>query len=214
MKRLKHENARAAFTLVELLVVIGIIAILAGAMIAGIGHVTRKAQRAKAQETVSNTAAALTYILQTDGNWPRILVNNAGNGKGRLDKNVARIFAKKNLMGVVYDKDAAEKNNDYTLRGSDRCGIVTPWAVDVLKRNKQASESSKVPTGGKVEDHILYYAIDKDGDGITEANVGSKSLKIRASAAVWSAGADGRLDDYGTGATDDVYSWNGKQVEK
>ena len=211
MKRTKRTNG---FTLVEMLVVIAIISALMGALVLGIGGISRTAQKAKAQETVSNTAAALTYILQTDGNWPRILVNNAGNGKGRLDKNVARIFAKKNLMGVVYDKDAAEKNNDYTLRGSDRCGIVTPWAVDVLKRNKQASESSKVPTGGKVEDHILYYAIDKDGDGITEASVGSKSLKIRASAAVWSAGADGRLDDYGTGATDDVYSWNGKQVEK
>ena len=207
-------TAKSAFTLVELLVVIGIIAILAGGMLVGMGHVTRKAQRTKAQETVSNAATALTYILQTDGDWPKVLVNNAGDGKGRLDKNVARIFAKKNLMGVVYDKVAAEKNNDYTLRGSDRCGIVTPWAVNVLKRNKQAGESSRVPTGGKVEDHVLYYAIDLDGDGITVANVGSKALRIRASAAVWCAGADGKLDDYGTGATDDVYSWNGRQVEK
>ena len=214
MKRLKHANARAAFTLVELLVVIGIIAILAGGMLVGMGQVTRKAQRTKAQETVSNTATALTYILQKDGDWPKILVNNAGNGKGRLDKNVARIFAKKNLLGVVYDKVAAEKNNDYTLRGSDRCGIVSPWAVDVLKRNKQAGEGSGVPTGGKVEDHILYYAIDKDGDGITDATVGSSSLRIRASAAVWCAGADGKLDNYGPGGTDDVYSWNGKQVER
>ena len=205
---------KKAFTLIEMLVVMGIIAILAGAMIAGMSHVTRKAQRAKAQETVSNAATALTFMLQKDGDWPKILVNNAGDGKGRLDKNVARIFAKKNLMGVVYDKVAAERNNDYTLRGSDRCGIVTPWAVDVLKRNKNANEGSKVPSGGKVNDHVLYYAIDKDGDGITEATVGSASLRIRASAAVWCAGADGKLDDYGTGGTDDVYSWNGKQVER
>ena len=94
-------------------------------------------------------------------------------------------------------------------------GQRSPWAVNVLKHNKQASESSRVPTGGKVEDHILYYAIDEDGDGITVAKVGNAPpLKIRASAAVWCAGADGKLDDYGVGATDDVYSWNGRQLEK
>ena len=197
-----------------MLLVVGLIAILGGAMMVGMGRVTRKAQRAKAQETVSNVATALTYVLQTDGEWPKILVNNAGDGEGRLDKNVARIFAKKNLMGVVYDKVAAEKNRDYTLKGSDRCGIVTPWAVDVLKRNKNANDGTKVPSGGKVSDHVVYYAIDKDADGITEANVGGTTLRIRASAAAWCAGADGKLDPYGTGATDDVYSWNGKQVER
>ena len=214
MKRLKQENACAAFTLVELLVVMGIIAILSGAMIAGMSHVTRKAQRAKAQETVSNAATALTYILQKDGMWPSILVRSMGGGQGRLDKTVAKVFAKENLMGVAYDKIAAGERKDYTLKGSDRCGIVTPWAVDVLKRKKDANEGTKVPSGGKVDDHVLYYAIDDDGDGITKASVGGATLNIRGSAAVWCAGADGKLDPYGTGATDDVYSWNGKQVER
>ena len=87
-----------------------------------------------------------------------------------------------------------------------------------------------MPSGGTVEDHILYYALDKTGEGIVEADVGGVQLKIRGNAAVWCAGMDGVLAKYpyagaSSGAKgqhgqsrgrggDDVYSWAPSQVTK
>ena len=58
---------RNAFTLVEMLVVIGIIAILTGASIGAFSKMTKTAERAKCQELVSNTATALTALYQQTG---------------------------------------------------------------------------------------------------------------------------------------------------
>ena len=61
---------RKGFTLVEMLVVMGIIAILSGALLAGFGQITKNAQRTRAQETVSNVATALNMLLQKKGGRP------------------------------------------------------------------------------------------------------------------------------------------------
>ena len=52
-------NRRRNFTLVELLVVIGIIAILAGMLMAGIMYAPAKAQKAKAQAEITITPSSL-----------------------------------------------------------------------------------------------------------------------------------------------------------
>jgi hypothetical protein len=58
----------------------------------------------------------------------------------------------------------------------------------------------------------LYYAIATDDDedsGIVTANVGGEEVRVRASVAVWCAGADGKLEPYSKGRKgDDVYSWS------
>lgn len=99
--------------------------------------------------------------------------------------------------------------------GSDRCGIVDPWAVAVLKRSPSANASTRVPSGGTVKSHIIYYAIDTDLDGITEAKVCGETVKVRANAIAWCAGADGELgDSYSKRSkknADNVYSWNRQQ---
>ncbi|MBR5840130.1 MAG: type II secretion system protein, partial [Victivallales bacterium] len=52
-------NRRRNFTLVELLVVIGIIAILAGMLMAGIMYAPAKAQKAKAQAEITTLLNAI-----------------------------------------------------------------------------------------------------------------------------------------------------------
>ena len=203
-------NRKKGFTLIEMLVVMGIIAVLSGALLMGYGRVTRTAQRARAQETVSNVATALSIILQKRGSWPAGLAayqGSDGDGKGCVVE-VAKVFANNKLLGISL-------NNSGQPIGSDRCGVVDPWAVAVLKRSPNIDASSKVPSGGTVKSHIVYYAIDTDFDGITEAKVCGETVKVRANAIAWCAGADGELGDsyskHGKKNSDNVYSWNKKQ---
>lgn len=211
---MKREMKKSAFTLVEMLVVIGIIAVLAAASMVGYSKVVKSAKKAKNQELVSNVATALTQILNKDGFWPEELTNKGGTGQ--LDKDTAVVFVRYNLLGLAYNQvSAGDDVSKQRLIGKDRCGIVDAEAEALLKRSSRASESTRVPTGGVIKDHILYYAIDKDGDGITEANVeGGGMLKIRASAVVWGAGPNGKVEYGSLGRNDDVYSWRPAQVKK
>ena len=214
----KHFNS--AFTLIEMLVVLGIIAILIGASIGGYSSMTKSAERARCQELVSNTATALTALFQNEGSWPKRLLEQ-GATDGKLDENAAYALVANGRSYFSLTKDGAK------LGGHDRFGIVTPWAQAVIKRlGSSATKGSKVGSR-TVDDHILHYALDLDGDGKIEgASVGGQSVDVRATAIVWCCGKDGVIDPYpyangsgGRGAatasggkTDDVYSWTPAQT--
>ena len=204
-------NRRSSgFTLIELMVVIGIIAILSGALMMGFGRITKTAQRAKAVEAIANAASALPILRQKNGNaWPKVILDYGGadgQGKGMV-VDVAKKFAEKGLLGVSSDSS----NNPI---GISRCGVVDPWAEAVLKR-QNADISTKVPAGGTVQNHIIYFAVDTDGDGITEATVGGQNIKVRAEAIAWCAGADGVIAAYANRSrSDDVYSWDKSKEKK
>ena len=217
-------KAASGFTLIEMLVVIGIIAILIGASVGGYSSMTKTAEKARAQELVSNVATALTALYQRDGNWPKSLAMNGGKD-GRLDENAALPLAKGKFISLT----TTGSGNAMKLTGADRFGLVSPWAAAVIKRRgTSASKSDMVPGGGTVEDHILHYALDLDGDGIIKgASVGGRSVDIRATAAVWCGGRDGVISPYPYGAggaslggntvagqrSDDVYSWTPGQTK-
>ena len=214
-KAMTEATRSRGFTLIEMLVVIGIISVLMAALTVGMGHIAKTAQKTKAQEAVSNAATALGIIFQKEMNWPKLLTQNFKKGGfGRLDERVSRVFVTHGLLGLAYDKSKKSSSGVIELVGTDRCGVVTPWAVDVLKRSTGDGKSLSVPSGGTVEDHVLYYALDDDGDGFTEASVGGTTVKVRASAIVWCAGADGKLGVYGKHSkesSDDIYSWARQQ---
>lgn len=198
------------FTLIELMVVIGIIAILSGALMMGFGRVTKAAQRAKAVETVSQVAQALVILRQkNDGVWPAVLTSFGGSdGAGRgMTVDVAKKFAEYSMLGI------AKKGSEPV--GISRCGVVDPWAEAVLKRSSQANIASRVPSGGTVQDHIIYFAVDDDGDGVTAATVGGQQVNVRAEAIAWCAGADGVIAPYTQrGRSDDIYSWDKAKEKK
>ena len=203
---------KRGFTLVEMLVVIGIIAILAGAGMASFSSATKKAQKAHAQELVSNVATALEAVYQKEGSWPRRILAN-GSGEGELNDDVAYELAVRNMMSLTYDKSKKKTT------GSDRFGVVSPWAQKVIgrKAGKGVSKGDKVPTGGTIEKHVVRYAVDTEGQGFVNAVVGGVSVRIRGTAAAWCCGADGEMEPYSASSAsrvDDVYSWSAQQVVK
>ena len=200
----KPLNFLPAFTLVEMLVVIGIIAVLMGASLAGYSKMTKSAERAKCQELVSNVSTALTALYQKEGAWPKRLASRAASKNGELDENAAVPLATGGYFSLSH--------SGTKLIGADRFGILTPWAAAVVKKHGTAAAKSDPVGTVTVQDHILHYALDLEGRGVVEANVGGTTIKIRATAAVWCGGRDGVIDAYPS-RRDDVYSWTQGQTQ-
>lgn len=180
------------FTLVEMLVVIGIIAVLTAASMAGYSSMTKTAEKTRAQELVSNVVTALTAIYQEDGVWPKRLISGM-QGESRLDAETCKPL-----------------NRFMPLNGYDKFGIVTPWAVTVIKQKGNRATLQTAVGSKKIEDHILRFAIDEDGDGITELpnSYIEGGVKVRATACVWCCSKEGSFK-----AKDIIKSWSkGQEV--
>ena len=201
---------KKGFTLIEMLVVVGIIGILVASGLGAFSHMTKAAERQRCQELVSNVATALTALFNQNGSWPRSLINDGGAKDGELDERAAYPLAKGGFMTLTMD------SNSQKLAGYDKFGVVTPWAMSLIKaKGTSAAIGDKVPGGGTIRDHILHYALDLDGDGLIEgASVGGQSIDVRATAIVWACGKDGKIETYRRGLKgDDVYSWTYGQTQ-
>lgn len=196
-------RTRRGFSLIEVLVVMGILAVLIAASIGGYSAVQKSAERAAAADLVAQVASALkTLHAQNEGRWP-LRMAMVGETGGELDPDVAYQF----VSGRVKYLSLAASGGK--LIGYDRFGILDPWGT---KKIKQLGESA---TLGAVQDHRLWFAVDTDGDGIISgANVGGESVDVRATAIVWCAGRDGKMETYSKGRRgDDVYSWTEGQTK-
>lgn len=204
--------AHRAFSLIELLVSIAIIAIMTGLTVAAYGKFTARAQNLRCIELVHQTKTALEHLYQRDDAWPIALQKECQSGDGRLNAIAGAALAKAGVMSLTYGTtEKSDGTKTYVLKGHDRFGVVTPWAMDyIVHRADSSSLSSKLPGGGKIEDHILRYAIDLDYDGITEVAHGydGGKVQVRSQACVWSYGRDGVPN-----TKDDVRSWSkGQEV--
>ena len=197
---------KKGFTLVEMLVVLGIIAVLVGATVGAYSKMTGTAEKTKCQELVNNTATALTALFQQHGVWPKALIRN-NNQEAGLDATAA--YPLKDYMSLTLSSDGSK------LAGLDKFGIVSPWATAHIKRRGSSASISDKVASGTIQTHTLKYALDLDGDGIIEGvQVGGETVDIRATAAVWCCGKDGVLENYAQGLRkDDVYSWTKGQTQ-
>ena len=179
---------KKAFTLVELLVVIGIIAILMAVLMVAFRNAPEKALMQNCHELVKQTEVALTQVYDDHGAWPQVLRANSGKAKG-LDETAA--YPLRDKMSLSADTGTKR------LQGNDRFGIVTSWAARVIKdQGSSCNENTVVSGHGTVKDVNVAGTVEGVRDGQTK--------DVRAMVAVWCRGPKGQF----------LSSWTEGQTEK
>ena len=206
------------FTLIEMLVVIGIIVLLVGSGMAGYSAATKRAQRARGEELVQNLQTALVMALQQEDAWPPAILKAGSGGDGRATVEPMVWLGKHRMFafGTILNPDERDPSKvRLEVNGVEELGLLSPWGeAEAKKRLRGGSlgESTRVPSGGTMADHRLRFAIDEDYDGFTEVKAsvgGGASAKVRANACVWCCGYDGKF-----GTKDDIFSWTRGQEVK
>ena len=137
---MKREKQRAAFTLLELLVVVGIIAILAGILLPMVGAAFRKAEQATARQAVHAIAAAIEQYQVEYGKLP--IANDAQHGA----------------------VDGAESHTDVMDALMAKNDDANPKKIIFLQTEKTITGSSY--TDPWDEEYLVY--LDKDYDQKTQ----------------------------------------------
>jgi prepilin-type N-terminal cleavage/methylation domain-containing protein len=201
------------FTMVEMLVVIGILGILSAALLSMFGSVKEKARNLQAQNLVGEVATAFTRYLQDHRVWPA-----EWSGALEMDAQVCRVLQSERLMDVTPFKRRA--NGTLTAEEDktslDRFGLLDPWAQLALKRAMRKGMSTvastdEVSRGRTFANHRIQYRLDKNYDGFVDNTEGSpQGVRVRAAVLVWSRGPDGKDDfdqDVARYPKDDSLSW-------
>ena len=197
-------NRRRNFTLVELLVVIGIIAILAGMLMAGLMYAPAKAQKAKAQAEITTLVNAIKQYESTYGVLPMAttLTQDGPLTNANYKKLIHLLQADAEGLSDSDEKELKKMNKRWTkfldIQGNDPGEFTDPW--------------------GENYNVLLDYDYDgkisikeADVDDIHGVNVEKKSGNYiyRFSVIVWSKGHDRKSWKTVTDKTneDNVYSF-------
>ena len=98
-------KTKNGFTLVEMLLVIGIIGVLSSVMVVSFGKMAKHARRSDAQRTVSEVATAFNQLLIKQREWSKTLLDNEDQG---MVPQVCYIFQKHKLLDITtYTRDKA-----------------------------------------------------------------------------------------------------------
>jgi prepilin-type N-terminal cleavage/methylation domain-containing protein len=202
---------QSGFTLVEMLVVIGIIGILAVAMLSSFGYLKKTAWQTRAQAQVSHVATALTVYLQNERSWPEELLN-----KHEFDADACAVLQTAKMVDITTWKTLPTEGTAGTINENspDRHGLMDPWGRSAMRKNPLATEA-------EVKMHRIQYALDENFDGYVDSSEGSpKGVRVRGSVLVWSRGPDGFDDADGKNPKakrrypyDDRLSWNYGQAK-
>ena len=130
---MKKRNSKKGFTLVELVIVIAVIAILAGVLIPTFGGIVKKAQKSAAEQAAMNA-------------WKEAYALDLSDGKLDGTDNTAKIEDSAETDKWTYGKDA--NSNVITFKYEDDNWTVE-WKSDTKKWT--STEKTATSTGGTGE---------------------------------------------------------------
>jgi len=189
---MKSESNKG-FTLVEMLVVIGIIGLLIGVLTTGFSYAQTLAWQARSQELASNVAVALGTYLLNEKSWPdEILRSN-----GVVNNEVCKVLQEADLLDVTTVKSDGTINQN----SPERFGLFSPWGQrNIRKKPMMTASLGALPADAELQRHMLQFRVDGNLDGkidSSDASLGTipgNGATIRATAIVWSCGPQGKAD--------------------
>ena len=100
----RHRQARSAFTLIELILVVGIIVVLSGLVLSTVGYARKKSARARAETEIAAMSAALENYKADNGIYPRDPTANAATDRlnAKRDGNPVLNPVPPNPSGATY----------------------------------------------------------------------------------------------------------------
>src|SRR5213595_3484946 len=112
-----HKRRYTGFTLIELVVVFGLILILTGLVLSTVGYARKKGARARAETEIAAMSAACESYKADNGIYPRIASTDTLNAKMSGDPTVA---AYKDASLVLYRALSGDRNLDRTVSATDQ----------------------------------------------------------------------------------------------
>lgn len=159
-----HSQYGGAFTLVELLVVIGIIAILAGVIVAGVGNAIRFAKRTKANADAVQIQTAVMNYYQEYGVYPTSDVTAAGDDY--YDGSTAGAVNWENMMIALCGNinPSTGVATPSTVPNTRGVAYLTPTHSDLSTTTGVGILQN--PFGSSGTEPYFYMAIDTDYSGV------------------------------------------------
>ena len=198
-------NRRRNFTLVELLVVIGIIAVLAGMLMAGIMYAPAKAQKAKAQAEITTLMNAIKQFESAYGVLPMATTLSKDGALSTANYKKLIHLLQADAEGLSNDDEKALKklNKRWTkfldIQGNEPGVFTDPWG-----------ENYNVVLDYDYDGKITIKEADA-ADCIPGVYVEKKDNKYtyRFSAVVWCTGHDRKSSSTTTNKVneDNIYSF-------